>query len=319
MQKRPSNSYFNFTRKERNGAILLLLIILLLTTVPSFYSMIFKKKIIDAAGFEAELSILKTKQKDSSVKKYYRKNFDEENDRHYYQHSEKKYQQENINAEFFYFDPNTITPDDWKRLGLREKTINTILNFISKGGKFRQPDDIKKIWGLHEDEIQRLMPYVKIASNNSSAEPGKQLSAVAKYDQKRVVEIVDINVADTSVLIRLPGIGSKLSNRIINLRERLGGFYTIEQVSETFGLPDSVFQKIKPLLQLHDKNIRQLNINTASLDELKQHPYIRYNLASLIVQYRIQHGNFTAVSDIKKIMTVTDELYNKLSPYLAVQ
>jgi competence protein ComEA len=295
-----------------------LLIILLMTTIPFFYSLVFKEKTINVPGIENELAILRMKQTDS-IKKYYRKNFDEENDHQYYQYSEKKYQQGNVKAELFYFDPNTINSDEWKRLGLRDKTINTILNFISKGGKFRQPDDIKKIWGLHEDEIQRLMPYVRIASINPPAENSKQLPVFTKYDQKKSVEIVDINLADTTALIRLPGIGPKLSNRIINFRDKLGGFYTIEQVSETFGLADSVFQKIKPLFQLHDRNIRQLNINTASLDELKQHPYIRYNLASLIVQYRTQHGNFVAVSDIKKIMTVTDELYNKLSPYLAIQ
>lgn len=272
---------------------------------------------INVPAIENELAVLRTKQTDS-VKKFYRKNFDEENDHNYYQHSEKRYQQGNIKAELFFFDPNIITSDDWKRLGLREKTINTILNFISKGGKFRQPDDIKKIWGLHEDEIQRLMPYVRITSNNPPAENSKQLPVFARNDQKRPVETVDINVADTTELIRLPGIGPKLSNRIINFRERLGGFYNIEQVSETFGLHDSVFQKIKPLFQLHDKNIRQLNINTASLDELKQHPYIRYNLANLIIQYRTQHGNFAAISDIKKIMTVTDDLYDKLSPYLTI-
>lgn len=317
MQKRPSNSYFYFTRKERNGAILLLLIILIMTTIPFFYSLVFKEKLINVPAIENELAVLRTKQTDS-VKKFYRKNFDEENDHNYYQHSEKRYQQGNIKAELFFFDPNIITSDDWKRLGLREKTINTILNFISKGGKFRQPDDIKKIWGLHEDEIQRLMPYVRITSNNPPAENSKQLPVFARNDQKRPVETVDINVADTTELIRLPGIGPKLSNRIINFRERLGGFYNIEQVSETFGLHDSVFQKIKPLFQLHDKNIRQLNINTASLDELKQHPYIRYNLANLIIQYRTQHGNFAAISDIKKIMTVTDDLYDKLSPYLTI-
>ena len=63
----------------------------------------------------------------------------------------------------------------------------------------------------------------------------------------------------------------------------------------------------------------QLNINTASVDELKLHPYIRYALANAIVQYRTQHGKFTGISDIKRIMIVTEELYTKLAPYLTVQ
>ncbi len=318
MQKRVSNNYFNFTRKERNGTIILLIVVLLLTAIPFIYPLVFKEKIIHATDIQHELATLKTKQTDST-KKYYRKNFEEGNSEKYYQPSEKRFHDNRIKGELFYFDPNTISPGDWKKLGVRDKTINTIQNFITKGGKFRQPEDIKKIWGLHEDEVQRLMPFVKIAAAVSIVEPVKQTAVFNKYESKRSFEKIDINLADTSALIRLPGIGSKLSNRIISFREKLGGFYSIEQVAETFGLPDSVFQKIKPALQLHEKNIKQININTASLDELKQHPYIRYNLANLVVQYRTQHGNFSAINDIKKIMTVTDELYNKLAPYLTIE
>ena len=318
MQKRVSNNYFNFTRKERNGTIVLLIIVLLLTAIPFVYPLIFKEKIIHASGIRDELVTLKTRQTDSA-KKYYRKNFEEDDRKNYYQLLGKRAYDNRIKGELFYFDPNTISTNEWKKLGVRDKTINTIQNFISKGGKFRQPEDIKKIWGLHEDEVQRLMPFVKITTTVSTFEPVKQTTVFNKYESKRSFEKVDINLADTSALIRLPGIGSKLSNRIISFREKLGGFYSIEQVAETFGLPDSVYQKIRSSLLLQEKNIRQININTASLDELKQHPYIRYNLANLVVQYRTQHGNFSAISDIKKIMTITDELYNKLSPYLSVQ
>jgi competence ComEA-like helix-hairpin-helix protein len=126
-------------------------------------------------------------------------------------------------------------------------------------------------------------------------------------------------MADTSAFIALPGIGSKLANRIINFRDRLGGFYTIDQVAETFALPDSTFQKVKPGLVLTTATVKKININTATADEMKLHPYIRYNLAAAIVQYRTQHGNFQSVADIKKIMMVTEEIYNKLAPYLSAQ
>jgi competence ComEA-like helix-hairpin-helix protein len=96
----------------------------------------------------------------------------------------------------------------------------------------------------------------------------------------------------------------------------LGGFHSVEQVGETFGLQDSVFQKIKPMLKLNNTVIKQININTATLDELKAHPYIRYQIGNAIVQYRLQHGNFTSLSDLKKIMILTDEIYNKALPYL---
>ena len=116
----------------------------------------------------------------------------------------------------------------------------------------------------------------------------------------------------------MPGIGSKLAQRIITFRDRLGGFYSIEQIKETYGLPDSTFQKIKPKLLLGNPAVKKININTASLDEMKTHPYLRYVLANAIVQYRTQHGNFSTVGDIKKIMAITDDIFNKVSPYLSL-
>ena len=129
-------------------------------------------------------------------------------------------------------------------------------------------------------------------------------------------QLIDINVADTSAFIALPGIGSKLSQRIISFRNKLGGFYKTDQIAETFGLADSTFQKIKPSLQLGNPVVKQLNINSASADDLKLHPYIRYAIANAIVQYRSQHGNYAALSDLKKIMLITDDVYNKMFPYL---
>ena len=267
---------------------------------------------MDAGEIPQQLALLKTKQPDSIKRNY----FDEDND---YRSAVKQNHRALIKAELFYFDPNTIPAGDWKKLGIRDRTISTIQRFIAKGGRFRQPEDIKKIWGLHEDEVERLLPFIKIPEQVSSPEPIKKEFVSIKYEPKRSFEHVDINLADTSALIRLPGIGSKLSNRIIAFRDKLGGFYNIEQVAETFGLADSVFQKIRPMLLLKQVSLKLVNINIASLDELKQHPYIRYTLAKLIVEYRTQHGNFNRKDDIKKIMTVTDELYKKLLPYLTIE
>ena len=65
--------------------------------------------------------------------------------------------------------------------------------------------------------------------------------------------------------------------------------------------------------------VKKININTATIDELKAHPYIKYSLANPIVAYRNEHGAFDKLEDLKKIMTVTEEVYKKISPYLAIQ
>ena len=74
-----------------------------------------------------------------------------------------------IKGELFEFDPNTLSVNGWKRLGLREKTIQTIQNYISKGGSFRNPEDIKHVYGLFPDEAERLLPYIKIKNSDKSS------------------------------------------------------------------------------------------------------------------------------------------------------
>jgi len=314
--KKYLSEYFSFTRKERTGIIAVLTLIVLFTFLPFLFPFLISSKPVDHTAFEKEIAALNVKTSDSS-KAFEKRNYDD-NDVHYYRSPEKNYYSKESKGELFYFDPNSLTADGWKRLGIRDKTIITIQKYLAKGGKFYKPGDISKIWGLHEDDVHRLMPYIKI--------PGHDLATQKKAGSDRTYEkpafstaIIDINKADTAVFVALPGIGSKLASRIVAFRDKLGGFYKIEQVAETFALPDSVFQKIKGRLAITTPGVKKLNINNATIDELKLHPYIRYNIANAIVQYRTQHGGFSAVNDIKKIMMITEDIYSKAAPYLSIE
>jgi len=115
----------------------------------------------------------------------------------------------------------------------------------------------------------------------------------------------------------LPGIGSKLAARIVNFRDKLGGFYSVDQVGETYGLADSTFQKIKGSLQLSG-SVKKFNINTATKDELKIHPYIKWNLANAIVEYRNQHGAFKSLDELKNIVLIDEVTFEKIVHYLSL-
>jgi competence protein ComEA len=140
---------------------------------------------------------------------------------------------------------------------------------------------------------------------------------VAVADPAYIPKNIDINKADTTVFIALPGIGSKLASRIVNYREKLHGFHSVEQVAETFGLADSTFQKIKPWLVVTEITIEKININTATVEDLKI-PYINYNLANAIYQFRMQHGQYSNLDQLKKIMLIDETLFNKITPYLTI-
>ena len=283
--------------------------------LPFIAGLFYKKAIPAMLDYQKELSALKQKQEVKNYNKF-RDSSNDDPFEHYY--PQKKFSYQALALHPFYFDPNTLEAAGWQKMGLREKTIATILNYISKGGKFKSAEDLKKIWGLKSDEAAQLMPWVRI--NNTAISSQQNSMAFAKQEKivKPVISI-DVNQADSARWESLPGIGSKLSQRIVNFRNKLGGFYSIEQVGETFGLPDSTFKFIKKQLIFNrGQEVKKLNINTASLDELKAHPYVRYHLANAIIQYRTQHGNFTSIEDIKKIMLVDDALYQKIFPYLSV-
>lgn len=135
--------------------------------------------------------------------------------------------------------------------------------------------------------------------------------------QKKVL-VVDINRADSLLWEQLPGIGPVLARRIVYFRERLGGFHSIAQVGETYGLADSVFNKIQPLLRLGDVSLRKIDLNETDEKSLADHPYINTKLARVIIRYRNSHGPFNQVEGLKGIALVDDSIYRKLEKYLVV-
>ena len=314
MWKHFITDYLSFSKKERTGILVLVFLIVFFIGLPFLYPFFIKPRTTNATIFKKAIASLSIKQA-AQTKQFSNRN--EGGD--LIQSSNRSDGNQPTKGELFYFDPNTASSDDWKRLGLRENTIATIQHFLSKGGRFYKREDIGKIWGLHPDEVKRLIPYIQIQNPQATRfseekEFKKKLSAPASYP----IIPIDINKADTAAFISLPGIGSKLSQRVINFRDKLGGFYAVEQIGETFGLPDSTFQKIKPQLTISNIALIKININTADIEEMKKHPYLRYAISNAIVRYRLQHGNFLAVEDIKKIMTITADVFNKVAPYLTV-
>lgn len=303
--------YFTFSKRERVGIIVFLVVGCFFYFLPEF--IITNKTPLNVTAFEKDIAQLKI-YKDSS-RTY--ANFREEESFDYYQ--PKKYAFENdFQGEMFYFDPNTLDVDGWKKLGIRDKTIRTIRKLVAKGFNFRKPEDIKRIYGLTAHEAERLLPFVNInTSFPSSAAIKNNNTTYPSYASPNAAKIIEINTADTSALIGLPGIGSKLASRIINFREKLGGFASVSQVAETFGLPDSTFQKVKARLACNSNSVKKLNINTADINLLKTHPYIKWNIANAIVSFRQQHGHFKSLEELKKIDIISNDIYNKIVPYLS--
>ncbi len=209
----------------------------------------------------------------------------------------------------FYFDPNTIGVSDWLRLGLTEKQANGIERYKAKGGTFRAAEDINRLYSLSDSDKVRLMPYVRI-----TAAGVQQREAATRAHQT----LIEINTADSAAWESLWGIGPVLSVRIIRYRESLGGFYSVDQVGEVRGISDSVFAAIRPRLTVSAPHLHLLHLNTDDYETLRRHPYIHAKIARGITGYRERQGDFQHVEQLKELPSVTQEVYDRLLPYLAM-
>ena len=206
----------------------------------------------------------------------------------------------------FTFDPNTATDTDFIRLGLSEKQIRTIRKYQSKGGNFRSKYDFLKIYGISQAQKTSLAEYITIHEKED-----------VKLEKKAEINKIqiEINAADSIELMKLPGIGDKLSKRIVKYRDLLGGFYTLSQLKEVYGLSEQVIQQIDGMVKVDPARIRKLDLNFAEWNDLAKHPYIQKNLARQIIKFRTKYGSIHEASVLRDSMILNTEEFARLKPY----
>ena len=210
------------------------------------------------------------------------------------------------------FNPNEATEQQWIDMGVKEKTAKSIRKYLEKGGSFKDPDDLSKIWGLSNRQFEELKPFVRI-----SHLPSKQ--SVVFREKANRQQLIELNVADSQQLERLPRIGPALARRIITYRNRLGGFIEIGQLREVWGLQDSVFEAIQSFFVVDSQKITRIEINSVSLEALRVHPYFGYRTAQAIVAFRNQHGTYDSLEEIQQIISIDEKSYRKIIQYLTLK
>lgn len=295
--KRILKDYFSFSKKERHAFLLLFSLLVLFAAAPYFYPV---KKTVPAIS-EA-LAALATQ---NSGQPYPEKN---------YPATDLPGKPARVEKPFV-FDPNTIDESGWKRLGLPDKTIRTILHYRDRGGRFRKPEDIGKIWGMPEADKERLIPYVRIPGEHGN--PPWQRFRSEKSEKKLTdTARININTASVAEWEILPGIGPVLANRVVRYRDKIGGFGSVEQVAKTYGITDSLFQQIRSRLFLESATPPKLRLNTASVFELTNKLKLPETIARAILVYRKEYGPFASIADLKKLVILPDSVYQRIAPLL---
>ena len=229
-----------------------------------------------------------------------------------------------LRLEPHYFNPNTASALELEELGFAEKIARRIINYREKGGFFKVKDDLYKIYDIDSTLVKELYKFIELPENlfkakinkKSDHETNEQYKSITK---ELLVELpnFDINTADTATLQTIKGIGSVLSQRIVEFREKLGGFVDGNQLYEVYNLDSVVVLTLMKKMYIDGDFIpERLFINQVVEEELAGHPYISWQQARLIIAYRNQHGDFYSAQDLLKIYAVEDNDVRRIISYL---
>lgn len=202
-------------------------------------------------------------------------------------------------GERFPFNPNTLDSSGWYRMGLRPAQISAVLRFRKRGGTFYRAEDLKKMWALDSFLVAELIPWAEIPP-----EPVKE----------RIT--VEINTADSVSLTSVPGLGPVFARRILQYRRSLRGYRELSQILEVYGVDSARYEAWLPFLSVEPDNVRPLNVNRATIDELGRHPYIGFPLAREIVDFRQKVRPFGNTEELRQLRLMDARKMAKIAGYI---
>ncbi len=209
--------------------------------------------------------------------------------------------------EVFNFDPNKTSLDSLMLLGFSQKIAQRIQNYISKGGHFYKKEDVKKIYGISDQLVLDLYPYMMLPDSGRIA-------------TKRIIEKFDLNNASEIQLKKVQMIGAVLAARIVKYRSLLGGFISKDQLDEVYGLSDEAKDYLKSSTFIGTKfSPQKISINRAQEDVLSKHPYISYELAEDIVRFRHINSKIESKKVLVNFKSIDKSNFKKLILYLDFQ
>ena len=297
--------FFYYSRSERRAVYFLLFLIALLLVAIIFYSKrdnVSLNLVENSAEVDSFLADVK-KVKEYSVKE-----------------SQDDYSDAHRTDLLFEFDPNSADSIELSRLGLPSYVVKNVLKYRAKGGRFKTAASFSKIYGLTPELFAELAPYILIPEQLSVR---KRKQVFPKTDSIRIESHqqpsdkysegtkVNVNMADTIELKKIPGIGSVIARNIVAYRQRLGGFYDLEQLLEVrFFTPD-----LLEWFVLGDTPVNKLRVNRESLDKLRAHPYLNFYQAKIIVEHRKKRGEIKSLSQLSLYEEFTEKDLKRLSAY----
>ncbi|WP_296148630.1 helix-hairpin-helix domain-containing protein [uncultured Flavobacterium sp.] len=286
------NTYFRFTSQQRTGIFILILIII---------------------GLQIAFHFLEVKIKDdNSLEKQQWLSLQSEIDT-------LKIEKENFKPTIYPFNPNFITDFKGYKLGMSTAEIDRLLEFRKTNQYVNSAEEFQDLTKVSDSLLAVISPYFKFpdwVKNKKKYKPFEKFEN-QPYAKKEKITIIDINVASQEELIKVYGIGAGLSERILKQKEILGGFVSMEQMNDVWGLSPEVVDKLKERFKVGAiPNVKKIKINDVSAKELSQFPYFRYPLSKEIVTYRSMNNGIKNSEDLIKIKGFPVEKVQVIEKYL---
>ena len=226
-----------------------------------------------------------------------------------------KLERKNYKPKIYPFNPNFITDFKGYRLGMSVEQIDRLHAFRNQDKFVNSAKEFQTVTKVSDSLLDVISPYFKFPDWVNKKENFKPFDK-NKFAKSEKIAIIDINLASKEDLMKIYGIGDKISDRILEQKQKYGAFVSMEQMDDIWGLSPEVIQKLKASFLVKSvTDIKKININNASVRELSRFPFFRYQLAKDIVVYRTMNGDIK-LEDLSKIKGFPIEKIKIIALYL---
>ena len=286
------SSYFKFSRNQRTAVFFLFGIIVILQLTYFF------------ADFSSFSKVSPEKEKWLSLQS---------------QIDSMKQDKLNYIPKIYPFNPNFITDHKGYKLGMSVPEIDRLLAFRKENKYVNSSKEFQAVTKVSDSLLNAISPYFKFPDWVNKKKEFKNYKNYPNtaFAKKEKIVIIDINKATQEELIKIYGIGEVISLRILKFKESLGGFVSMEQMKDVWGLSPEVIENLNSHFKvLVPPSVKKVDINNASIKELSQFPYFNYQLAKQIVTFRSMNGDIKNIDDLTKIKGLSIDKANIIVLYL---
>ena len=231
----------------------------------------------------------------------------------------KTYKRDTIAIRMQVFDPNTVDSMTLLHLGFKPWQAKNMLKYRAKGGKYRKKEDLKKLYGMTDSMYLALTPYIYIKDSivvDSARIDSVHMDSLPKWKSTKKDTILNLRTADTTELKLIRGIGSYRAKMIVRYREQLGGYAQVEQIMEARGMDKVIADSILPHFYIDSVVVNKIPINHIRPEVLQRHPYLNFEQAKAIYEYRRKHIRIKSAEELKKIKGLSPTDIEKILIYL---